>query len=77
MPVARKFQTNNAPFWYVFCPTGGPPRMKHDSSYSARAEACRLSRANPDKEFLVLRCEASFIHKSIVKTTLQFVKKEY
>lgn len=42
-------------FWMVWCPQGGQPTMRHGSRESAAAEAARLARKLPGREFFVLK----------------------
>ena len=42
-------------FWVVWNPSAFPPRVRHSSYESARTEAKRLARANPDQQFFVLK----------------------
>ncbi len=42
------------PFWVVWNPSCGLPRMKHNSFSEAKSEAFRLSQTNPGQEFFVL-----------------------
>lgn len=47
------------PFWIVWSPDGAtPPRARHDSERAAIAEAERLARLNPGKEFFALAAVA-------------------
>lgn len=43
------------PYWVVWNPTGGPPRVRHYTHTSALQEAERLAKANPGQEFVVLQ----------------------
>ena len=52
-------ESNENTFWYVFNPTGGPPRVRHNSEESARLEAERLAENNPGEVFQVLKYVAS------------------
>jgi hypothetical protein len=45
---------NDDSFYVVWCPSGGPPTVKHPSLASAEAEAKRLARAHTGHEFFVL-----------------------
>ena len=40
-------------FWLVWNPTGGVPTHRHPTFESAKAEAERLARLNPNTEFFV------------------------
>lgn len=40
-------------FWLVWCPSAANPSCRHGSRELAQAEAVRLARANPSKEFFV------------------------
>lgn len=42
-------------FWVVWNPEAGNPTFRHPSYESARTEAKRLARENPDTQFFVLK----------------------
>ena len=42
-------------FWMVWCPQGETPKHRHTSEPQAIAEATRLARQNPGREFIVLQ----------------------
>jgi hypothetical protein len=44
----------NKPTWFVWCPTGWPPKHQHQSIESAINEAERLAKAHPGQQFVVL-----------------------
>lgn len=60
------------PIYLVWNPNGTNPKCRHDSVESARAEAKRLSEANPNQEFFVLRAVESVEYR-----TNPFICKNY
>jgi hypothetical protein len=42
-------------FWMVWSPQGRAPTYKHTSREHADREAARLAKANPEREFFVLK----------------------
>lgn len=48
-------------FWLVWSPSGSSPTRKHRSRSLAEAEAMRLSRGAPGRNFFVLKAVTGFV----------------
>lgn len=59
---------DQAPFWVVWCPTGGTPTVRHADERVARKEAERLARTNPGQKFHVLEAKEMCCHQSVAWT---------
>lgn len=53
--TASKVADQLEPFFVVWSPQGGPPTRRHPDMMAATNEAMRLAKANPGREFIVLR----------------------
>lgn len=56
------------PFWVVWNPEGGPPRVRHPSERDADREAIRLAREHRGQTFIVLRSVCSLVAEDIRRT---------
>ena len=61
----------NEIFWMVWCPQGHAPTAKHDTEARAIAEAERLARANPERQFYVLQAKHLRMVSTMVRVTLE------
>ena len=50
-----QYGTCAEPFWMVYAPQGGPPRVEHPTAEAAKAEATRLAALYPGRQFFVLK----------------------
>jgi hypothetical protein len=60
-------------FFMVYGVGGGAPAVKHTTEVKAETEALRLSKLNPNKEFVVLKAITSIVYKSepkLIRTKL-------
>lgn len=46
--------TDSGPFWVVWCPSYGPPTVRHARKSDAVSEARRLATNNAGRDFYVL-----------------------
>jgi hypothetical protein len=61
-------------FWMVWNPLRSQPTHKHHSFESAKTEAERLARANPNEEFIVLESVGSCRKNDVSWTNHEIVE---
>lgn len=58
------------PFYVVWSPENGPPRVRHQYRERAVSEATRLARQSPGSEFFVMMATDRFVKDEVQRTTL-------
>ena len=61
--------------YYVWCTTQGPPTLMHPNVESAREEAKRLAKMNPETDFIVLRSVEMIKYTEFPYRITSFCKK--
>ena len=63
----------NPSFFVVWCPSNGPPRVRHATQEAAEKEASRLARMHPGTEFIVLEAVSAAIKDDVRVTQFDSV----